>query len=269
MAFSRLIESRNVNFLEAILLGVVEGFTEFLPISSTAHLVISSSALGIPESEFLTSFIIAIQLGAIASICLLYWRRILTDIPTMLRVAAAFIPTALIGFALYYLVKNFLLESLMVIAWSLLLGGIFLIIFERWQKDKPSLETPLGEMPFATAVLIGCIQALAIIPGVSRAGATIVGGILLGIGRKEIVEFSFLLAIPTMVAATGYDLLKTGSSFALREWELLGVGFIVSFLAAFVGVRFLVRFVQTHSFSWFGVYRIVLGCAILAYLYVA
>jgi undecaprenyl-diphosphatase len=258
-----------VNFFEASILGVVEGFTEFLPISSTAHLILSSQLLRIPESEFLSSFIIAIQLGAIASVVLVYWRRILWDRASMLRVAAAFIPTAIIGFALYYLVKAFLFENLEIIAWTLLLGGIILIVFEYWRKGKEPLETPLAEMPFMTAIVIGCIQALAIVPGVSRAGATIVGGMVLGIGRKEIVEFSFLLAIPTMLAATGYDLLKTGSSFATREWELLAVGFVVSFIAAYAGIRFLVRLVQTHSFTGFGWYRIALGAAMLIVLYVA
>ncbi len=252
-----------MNFLEAIILGIVEGFTEFLPISSTAHLILTAEVLQVPTSDFLTSFIIAIQLGAIASVFLLYWRRVMWDGATMRRVIAAFIPTALIGFGLYYLVKDVLLENLTIIAWSLVIGGIILIVFERWERGREPHETPLAEMPYATAVCIGCIQALAIVPGVSRAGATIVGGMLLGIGRKEIVEFSFLLAIPTMAAATGYDLLKTGSDFALREWELLAAGFVVSFVAAFIGVKFLVRFIETHSFALFGWYRIVLGLSIL------
>jgi undecaprenyl-diphosphatase len=258
-----------VTFLEAIILGIVEGFTEFLPISSTAHLILSAQALRIPESDFLASFIIAIQLGAIASVCLLYWRRIILDFETMKRVAAAFIPTALIGYALYSVVKAFLLENLEIIAWTLLCGGGALIIFEYWRKGKAVTETPLSQMPYATAILIGCIQAIAIVPGVSRAGATIVGGMLLGLGRKEIVEFSFLLAIPTMLAATGYDLLKTGSAFATREWELLAVGFLVSFIAAYAGIRFLVSFVQSHSFTGFGWYRIALGALILGFLYVS
>lgn len=255
-----------MTIIDAVILGIVEGFTEFLPISSTAHLVISSQLLSIPESEFLSSFIIAIQLGAIASVVLVYWRMLLFDFETMKRVALAFIPTAAIGFLLYKLVKGFLLENLTIIAWSLLLGGVILLLFERWQKSVPARATPLSEMPYATAILIGCIQAAAIIPGVSRAGATIVGGMVLGLGRSEIVEFSFLLAIPTMLAATGYDLLKTGSSFAVREWELLAVGFLVAFVAAYAGIRFLVRFVQTRSFAGFGIYRIVLGAALLIFL---
>lgn len=272
---------------ETIILGIVEGFTEFLPISSTAHLIIVSELLRVPESAFLGSFIITIQLGAIASVCFLYWKTIILDFETMKRVVVAFIPTALIGFLLYEFVKGFLLEDLMVVAWALLLGGIVLILFERWQRRIPARETPaspdpsrtrseaaerasrggpLSTMGYSTAFLIGCAQALAIIPGVSRAGATILGGLALGIGRSDIVTFSFLLAIPTMLAATLYDLYKTGSSFATNEWHLLALGFIVSFVAAYAGVRFLVSFIQTHSFSGFGWYRIVLGAAVLIYL---
>lgn len=255
-----------MTFLEAILLGVVEGLTEFLPISSTAHLVLSAHVLGIPESTFLSSFVIAIQLGAIVSVVFLYWKTILWDRATMMRVAIAFVPTAIAGFLLYQLLKNYLIESLFIIAWSLILGGVILIVFEWWEKRIVREETPLREMPFATAFLIGCIQAIAIIPGVSRAGATIVGGRLLEIGRTEIVEFSFLLAIPTMLAATTYDLLKTGSSFAGEEWLMLLVGFVVSFAAAFAGVRFLVRFIAAHSFALFGWYRIILGSVTLILL---
>ncbi|OGG72723.1 undecaprenyl-diphosphatase UppP [Candidatus Kaiserbacteria bacterium RIFCSPLOWO2_01_FULL_53_17] len=256
-----------MSIFDVLILGIVEGFTEFLPISSTAHLIIVSELLRVPESAFLGSFIIAIQLGAIASVCLLYWKTILLDFETMKRVFVAFIPTALIGFALYKLVKGFLLENLMVVAWALLLGGIVLILFERWQKGISARATPLSTMPYTTALLIGCAQALAIIPGVSRAGATIVGGMALGLGRSDIVTFSFLLAIPTMLAATLYDLYKTGSSFATNEWHLLALGFAVSFIAAYAGVRFLVSFIQSHSFTAFGWYRIILGAIILVVLF--
>jgi undecaprenyl-diphosphatase len=252
-----------VTIFDSIILGIVEGFTEFLPISSTAHLVITSHLLRIPESAFLSSFIIAIQLGAIASVFLIYWKRLVFDFEVLKRVVIAFIPTAVIGFVLYKLLKSFLLENLSLIAWMLLLGGVALILFERWQKKAMQKEAPLSEMPYRTAFLIGCIQALAIVPGVSRAGATIVGGMLLGIDRTAIVEFSFLLAIPTMLAATGYDLLKSGSAFAGTEWNLLIVGFIVSFIAAYASVRFLLRFIETHTFTSFGWYRIAVGAAIL------
>lgn len=248
-------------------MGVVEGLTEFLPISSTAHLVITARLLELPESAFLGSFIIAIQLGAIASVVLLFWRTIVLDLEAMKRVAVAFIPTAVIGFALYSVLKDYLLESLSLIAWTLLLGGVALIFFERWQgKRETATPTPLGTLPYRKAFLIGVAQSVAIVPGVSRAGATIIGGLALGMGRKEIVEFSFLLAIPTMLAATGYDLLKTGSSFRADEWQLLAIGFLISFASAYAAVRFLVRFVQTHTFTSFGYYRIALGIVLLAFV---
>lgn len=246
-----------MTLVDSIILGIVEGLTEFLPISSTAHLILGSQALSIPSSTFLSSFIIAIQLGAIGAVVLLFWRTLVFDLETMKRVLVAFIPTALIGFLLYKLLKEVLVENLLLIAIALLLGGIILILFERFHEEGTK------EMTYTSAFLIGCIQSLAIVPGVSRAGATILGGLSLGIPRVKIVEFSFLLAIPTMLAATGYDLLKSGSSFAANEWELLAVGFIVSFIAAYACVKWLIRYVQTHSFAVFGWYRVALGSVLL------
>lgn len=252
-----------MDYLSAFVLGVVEGLTEFLPISSTGHLVITSQLLGLPESPFLASFIIVIQLGAIASVVLLYWRTLLFDFATLQRLAVAFIPTALIGFLLYSVLKNYLLESLQLIAWMLLLGGIALILFEKYAA--PSIAPK--PLTYGRAFLVGCAQAVAMVPGVSRAGATIIGGLALGMSREKIVEFSFLLAIPTMLAATGYDLLKSAAAFTTDDWGYLVTGFIVSFLAAYVAVRWLIRYVQTHTFTVFGWYRIALGTGILALLY--
>ena len=248
-----------MSIFEAIILGIVEGVTEFLPISSTAHLLLVSEILAIPPSAYLSSFIIAIQLGAICAVLLLYWRTILLDIETMKRVAVAFLPTALIGFLLYKLITLFLFENLFIVAGALVSGGIVLILFEKFHTPRPHTPEP---MSYRTAFLIGCAQALAVVPGVSRAGATIIGGLSLGVSRERIVEFSFLLAIPTMLAATGYDLLKNGFAFSGEEWQSLAIGFIVAALAAFVGVRLLVRYIQTHSFAAFGWYRIVLGSLI-------
>lgn len=258
-----------MSILDAILLGIVEGFTEFLPISSTAHLVLASRVLEIPSSDFLSSFIIAIQLGAIGAVVLLFWRTIAFDFERMQRVALAFVPTAIIGFVLYKLLKEFLIENLTLIACALLIGGVVLVVFEYFHKREAVSVEAEGPMPFMTAFLIGLAQSLAIIPGVSRAGATILGGLMLHVPRKDIVEFSFLLAIPTMLAATGYDLLKNGASFAGGEWELLTIGFVVAFLAAYAGVRWLLRYIESHSFSGFGWYRIGLGALILAVLYLS
>lgn len=247
---------------EAVLLGIVEGLTEFLPISSTGHLILASHALAIPETDFVSSFIIAIQLGAIASVIVFYWRTILFDRETIKRVIAAFIPTAIIGFALYSIVKDILLDHLALIAWALLIGGIVLVVFEKYAK-RSEVATPLT---YRNAILIGCAQAVALIPGVSRAGATILGGLALGISREEIVRFSFLLAVPTMLSATAYDLFKTGPQFAASEWQLLTIGFVVSFIAAAACISLLVKYVAHHSFQIFGIYRIILGAGILIFL---
>jgi undecaprenyl-diphosphatase len=249
-----------MTFLDSILLGIVEGLTEFLPISSTAHLILASEFLGVPASSFLSSFIIAIQLGAIGAVVMLFWRTIVFDIDTMKRVAVAFIPTAAIGFVLYKLLKEVLVENLWIIAGALFLGGIVLIVFEKFHREGTA------EISYGTAFCIGCAQALAIVPGVSRAGATILGGLALGVPRTKIVEFSFLLAVPTMLAATGYDLMKSGGAFAKGDWELLAIGFVTSFIAAYIGVKWLIRFVQTHTFTGFGWYRIALGALLLVWL---
>lgn len=250
-----------MTLLDSIVLGIVEGLTEFLPISSTAHLVVASDLLQIPSSAFLSSFIIAIQLGAIASVVLVYWRTLLFDFETLKRVAIAFIPTALVGFVLYKLLKDVLIENLSLIAWMLILGGIILVLFERYHTEGAT-----SDISYKHACLIGFIQALAIVPGVSRAGATVIGGLSLGITREKIVEFSFLLAVPTMIAATGYDLLKSGAAFAESDWLMLATGFATAFVAAFIAVKWLIRYVQTHSFALFGWYRIVLGIALLIWL---
>ncbi len=252
-----------MTLLEAILLGILEGFTEFLPISSTAHLLVGAKVLSIPDSLFLSSFIIAIQVGAILAIVLLFWRTIILDFETMKKVFVAFIPTAFIGFVLYKLIKNFLFENFFLIALALIVGGVILILFERYFTVK---EDIIHTLSYTHAFLIGCFQSLAVVPGVSRAGATILGGLYLGVPRRKIVEFSFLLAVPTMLAATAYDLYKTGFSLTGNEWSLLSIGFFASALSAFICVRFLISYVQRHSFEAFGWYRIALGLGMWAFL---
>lgn len=251
-----------MNFLHVIILSVVEGITEFLPISSTGHLILTSSLLKIPQSEFLKSFEIAIQLGAIFSVVVLYWRTVVFDIKMAKKIIAAFIPTAFIGLVFYKFIKSFLLGSGTVVVWSLLAGGIFIIIFELWRK-KNNIEEPNAEITYKKAFLIGLAQSLAIVPGVSRAAATIIGGLMLGIGRKQIVEFSFLLAVPTMAAAAGLDLLKTAGEFTHDQVVFLITGFIVSFIVAILAIKFLLLFIKNNNFIIFGVYRIILALLFL------
>jgi len=250
---------------QSIIMGLVEGFTEFLPISSTAHLIITGEILKIPASEFLKTYNISIQLGAILAVVVLYWRKIFSSKDLFLKIIAAFIPTSIIGLIFYQIVKNYLMESLWLIAITLFLGGLVLILFEkRYEKKKLEPETE-KIISYKQAILIGIFQAIAMIPGVSRSAATIIGGLWLGLKRKTIVEFSFLLAIPTMAAATFLDLIKSKealmnlSSGDISAWV---VGFVLSFITAIIGVKFLLRFIQKNNFIPFGYYRIALGVLI-------
>jgi undecaprenyl-diphosphatase len=249
-----------MTLLQSIILGIVEGITEFLPISSTGHLILASRLLGLSQTDFQKSFEIAIQLGAIGSVIMLYWRQFLE--PAVVgRLIAAFIPTGLIGFALYHVVKTYLFGSDTVVLWALGLGGVALIVFELLHTESDDAVADVTAIPYSKAVLIGLFQSLSIVPGVSRAGATIVGGLILGLSRTTIVEFSFLLAVPTMLAATGYDLLKNASSFEAQQLGVLAAGFIASFFMALLSIKFLLAFVRTHTFISFGLYRIAVALA--------
>jgi undecaprenyl-diphosphatase len=255
-----------MSFIDSIILGLVEGFTEFLPISSTAHLILTSKLIGLETSEFLKSFEIAIQLGAIASVIFLYWKTLVTKWELNKKIVAAFIPTAIIGLIFYKLIKSVLLENYLVSVYALIIGGAVLIIFELLHKEEESHIENLAEITYSKAVAIGLFQSISIIPGVSRAASTILGGMILGIKRRTIVEFSFLLAIPTMAAATGLDLIKSGNTFSKSDFLSLGVGFIVSFIMATLSIKLLLRFVQNHNFTAFGIYRIILGLGFLFFV---
>lgn len=261
-----------MNVLQTVVLGAVEGITEFLPISSTGHLILTSKLLGLAQSDFLKSFEISIQLGAVLAVVGLYWRRFL-DATTFVRVVTAFIPTAIVGFVLYKVIKSVLIGNIAIVAWALLLGGgVMLLIEWRIAAASPRLEarpgtpapTPATTLPTTRqALIIGLAQSLAVIPGVSRSAATIVAGLGLGMSRRSIVEFSFLLAVPTLAAATALDLLKSAHSFTGHTLGLLGVGFVVAGVTAFATVRWLLRFVSTNTFRPFAYYRIVLGLVLL------
>lgn len=256
-----------MNFFEAIVLGIVEGVSEFLPISSTGHLIAVSHFLGLPQTEFLKSFEIAIQLGAISAVLFLYGKSYLFEWEVIKKVFVAFIPTAIIGLIFYKIVKSFLLGSIATVAWALFLGGIFLILFEKFHKEKQELDISpmkISSISYRNAFIIGLFQSIAIIPGISRAAATIVGGLILGLSRRTIIEFSFLLAAPTMLAATVLDLAKNASFFSSSQLEVLLVGFFVAGIVAFGSIKFLLQFIKSHSFVSFGIYRIC--AAIIFYL---
>jgi undecaprenyl-diphosphatase len=257
-----------MELFHAIVLGLVEGVTEFLPISSTGHLILTSRFLKIPSTDFLKSFEIIIQCGAILAVVVFYLKLLITRFDVWKKIIAAFIPTAIIGLALYSLIRRYLLDNEAVVIAALALGGIGLIIFELWAKHHRPHATALEEITYKDAVVIGIFQSLSLIPGVSRAAATIIGGQLRGVDRKTIVEFSFLLAIPTMVAATGLDIVKNANTLLVTSnLALLAVGFVVSFLVALAAIVWLLRFIQHHTFISFGIYRIIIAAVAYVVLF--
>ena len=245
-----------MTLVQALILGIVEGLTEFLPVSSTAHLILTTNVMKLAETEFVKSFQIIIQFGAILSVVVLYWRKFL-NWEVLKRLVVAFIPTGIIGLTVYKILKQYLLGNLHVILGSLLIGGIVLIIWERF-VPKEETEFDLTEITYGRALLIGLCQAVAIIPGVSRSAATIVGGMLVGVSKRTIVEFSFMLAVPTMLAASGLELVKNHAAIS-ENVPALGVGFVVSFLVAIAAIKWFIAYVKQHDFRVFGWYRIALA----------
>lgn len=255
-----------MNLLQSAILGIIEGVTEFLPISSTGHLILASKIIGLTQTDFVKTFEISIQLGAILSVVALYLKTLLKSFELIKRLLIAFLPTAIIGLAFYKLIKNYLFDNILVVIVSMFLGGLFLILFEYWHREKPGAIENLEKITYKQSLIIGLFQSIAIIPGVSRAAATIIGGLTQNIKRKTIVEFSFLLAVPTMLAATGLDLLKNSSNFSINDFGVLAIGFVTSFIIAIFSIKFLLRFIKNNSFTGFGFYRIIL--AILFWFFV-
>lgn len=255
-----------MSLYNSIILGFVEGFTEFLPISSTAHLVLTSKLLGIETSDFLKSFEIVIQLGAVLAVVLLYFKTFLKDWATNRKIVIAFIPTAIFGLIFYDFVKDSFLVNPSVSTYALLFGGIFILFFESFFKEKTHHINNLQDISYLKSFIIGCAQSISIIPGVSRAAATILGGLALGINRRTIVEFSFLLAVPTMLGASILDLSKSYTIFNSADWISLAIGFTTSFVVALFGIKFFLNYVQTRNFKPFGIYRIILALIILSLL---
>ncbi|MFA4942409.1 MAG: undecaprenyl-diphosphate phosphatase [Patescibacteria group bacterium] len=256
-----------MDFIQATIIGIIEGLTEFLPVSSTAHMIIGSKLMGINSSEFTKTFEIVIQLGAILAVVMLYIKQLL-NWQNIKKLIVAFIPTAIIGFTLYKLVKSYLMENLTIIVWALIIGGIILIIFEKFyaKKDGPEEDSGIQKISYKQCLYIGLFQSLAIIPGVSRSAATIIGGLTLGLKRKTIVEFSFLLAVPTMIAASGLDLIQGSGGITTSQFKILGLGFIVAFIVGGLSVKFFLKYIQKHNFIPFGIYRIIIGLALLLFL---
>lgn len=254
-----------MDILQSFILASIEGITEFLPISSTGHLIIASKLLNITQTDFVKSFEISIQSGAILAAIFLYWREVLLNKKILKNVVFAFIPTALIGFILYKFVKTYLIGNLQLTLFMLVAGGVVIIFLERFFQ-KQSQRLKIENLNAVQSLIIGAFQSLAVIPGVSRAAATILSGVGIGLERKEATKFSFMLAIPTMFAATGYDLLKSAGVFNSSERNILLVGFVVSFISAFLTIKWFISFVQTRTLIAFGVYRIIAGSVLLLLL---
>lgn len=256
---------------QAIFLGIVEGVTEFLPVSSTGHLIIAGKLIGF-EGTKANVFEVVIQLGAIMAVCVLYARKLagvafgLPSDPAARRfaivVVIAFLPAALLGFFLHDYIKNVLFSPMVVCA-SLVIGGVAILLIERWKPETKIVEvenlTPL------TALKIGLFQCISMIPGVSRSGATILGALMLGVERKTAAEFSFFLAIPTMLGASTLDLWKARSDLSFDDSAIIAIGFTAAFLSALLVVRWLVNFVSHHGFTVFGWYRIIFGTLLAVY----
>lgn len=253
-----------MDILHAVLLGIIEGITEFLPISSTGHLILASQLLGIEATEFVKSFEIAIQAGAILAVVVLFWRKLLLNRHLFLITIISFIPTGILGLLFYKVVKTYLLGNTFVTVVSLIVGGLAIILAERYFAGKAEGKA-VTQLSLKQALCIGLIQSFSMIPGVSRSAATIFGGLALGLNRQAAVEFSFLLAIPTMAAATGYDLLKTSHAYSSSELQALLIGSTTAFITALIVVKLFLRFVQTQNLIPFGVYRIIVGILFLLF----
>ena len=251
-----------MNIIQSIILSIIEGLTEFLPISSTGHMILASSIMNISEDAFVKTFEISIQIGAIMAIVLLYAKRFLQGISIYLKLAIAFIPTGIIGFLAYPYIKTYLFNPI-IVSISLVLGGIVLILIDKKVVGQESKTAELESISYKNAFFIGLFQSISMIPGVSRAAATIVGGIFNGLDKKQAIEFSFLLAVPTMFAATGYDLYKTTIVFSGHEIFLLSLGLVVAFITAWIAVKVFVKIVQNYGFKYFGYYRIIIGIIFL------
>ncbi|HZF45429.1 MAG TPA: undecaprenyl-diphosphate phosphatase [Sphingomonadaceae bacterium] len=263
--------------LTAILLGIVEGLTEFVPVSSTGHLILATELFGYDAHQW-AMFNVVIQLGAILAVVVQYWRTFWSAGIGMLRlergsllfvrnILAAFLPSAVLGLLLKDYI-DVLLGSPSVVAWALILGGIAILVIEK--NAHPGPEKGVAELPLKQALGVGLAQCLAMVPGVSRSGATIMGALAMGIGRKTAAELSFFLAVPTMVGASTLELLggheEIAQGVATVGWDEIAIGFVVSFVVALIVIRAFIAYVSLHGFSPFGWYRIVLGAVAVAWL---
>lgn len=255
-----------MSLLEAIILAIIEGLTEFLPVSSTGHMIIASSLMGIQSNEFVKLFTVAIQLGTILSVVVLYFKRFFRSIDFYLKLAVAFVPAVIFGLLFSDLIDD-LLESPLMVGISLFVGGIILLFVDKWFKNADLDDA--DKISYPTALKIGFFQCIAMIPGVSRSAASIIGGMSQKLTRKAAAEFSFFLAVPTMFAATAkklYDFYKDGHIISGEEINLLLIGNAVGFVVALIAIKSFIGFLSKNGFMVFGIYRIIVGGIIIVLL---
>ena len=247
--------------LEAVVIAIVEGITEFLPISSTGHMIIAEALLGMNIDEFTKAFTVNIQFGAILSVVVLYWRRFLQSWTFYQKLFVAFLPAAIIGFLAGDFIDS-LLENVLVVAITMFLGGILLLFVDNWFKKEKENQ----DITYPNALKIGFWQCIAMIPGVSRSAASIIGGMQQKLSRTNAAEFSFFLAVPTMAAASAYKLLKDYKHFNAENIGILVLGNIIAFIVAMIAIKTFITFLQKHGFKVFGWYRIVVGLILITLL---
>ena len=253
-----------MNYIQAFLLAIIEGLTEFLPVSSTGHLIVASTFFGIAHDNFTKLFTIVIQLGTILSVVVLYFKRFFQNVDFYLKLAVAFVPAVVFGL-LFAKKIDALLENPVTVAISLLVGGIILLKVDDWFSTPDATENE-QEITYSTAFKIGLFQCIAMIPGVSRSGASIVGGMTQKLSRKTAAEFSFFLAVPTMLGATTkkcYDYYKQGFELSSEQINFLIIGNVVGFIVALIAIKTFIDYLSKHGFKWFGYYRIAAGISLL------
>jgi len=251
-----------LDIFQAIIIGIIEGFTEFLPISSTGHMIVASEFLGIPQDALTKAYEVIIQFAAILAVMLIYKEKLtFKKIDLWAKLILAFLPLAIVGFIFKDQIKS--LFNVETVAWMFIIGGIVFLVVEYFYKEKEHHISAVENVSYTQALWVGVAQIFSLVPGTSRAGATIIGGLLTGLDRKTSMEFSFLLAIPVMTAVSVYDLLKHYQEFSDANWMAFTVGFVTAFIVAYATIKLFLVFIQRFTFVAFGIYRIVFGVILL------
>ncbi len=249
-----------MSWLQALIIAIVEGLTEFLPVSSTGHMIITTKLLGMEGSDFISAFLINIQFGAILSVIAIYWKKFFQSLNFYYKLFVAFLPAAFFGLLLSDIIDE-LLENVLVVAIMLVLGGIILVFVDKWFKKED--EAKDQTVTYKKSLIVGLFQVIAMIPGVSRSASTIIGGMTQKLSRKTAAEFSFFLAVPTMFAASAYKLLENYKSINVDNISILIFGNVIAFIVAFIAIKSFISFLTKYGFKVFGYYRIVVGLIII------